>query len=86
MIKVTRHCDKCKAEVDEKEQFWNMEIRCYEGSYKTDFQTPVKTLQVCRPCLESFGIHVIRKDNEKPKPVPTIESLFKAILELAQGG
>jgi hypothetical protein len=41
-----------------------------------------KHMQVCRPCLESFGIHVQTKT--KDDVVPTVPSLEELIREIVQ--
>lgn len=89
-VKIVRACDKCKSNVEEKQQLWKVgvEARCYNG-----FAAPSLTnydfvkgmgMDVCRSCLEGFGIHAQSKDisptSEKP---PTLEEL---ILEIVAEG
>ena len=41
-----------------------------------------KSLQVCRPCLESLGVHVMRETKEKPGYVErTTEDILIELLE-----
>lgn len=84
--KVIYTCDKCGAEQLTHEQFWTVGVQANHfgatvGPY--DF-VDGKKLEVCRPCLESFGIHVTTKKNEpQPKP-PTVEELIREIIERCQ--
>ena len=83
-VVVKRFCDKCKKEVLEKDQLWNVEIRAECEERVSQFNYPCKTIQVCRPCLESFGIYVVEKPGvEKPKP-SSVEDLVREIIALVQ--
>lgn len=80
-------CDKCGKEQDNNKQFWSVGVGAtcletrYSGGSIMDWSVKDKTLQVCRPCLESFGIHVIkRKDETIPNKLPTTEELIVEIL------
>jgi hypothetical protein len=87
-IKTIYICDKCGAEQFSEEQFWTVGLwaacsatrtTAYPNEYVAD-----KRVHVCRPCLESFGIHVRVKDGVDPAPSPTIEELIREILEMAK--
>ena len=79
MIKTIYKCDKCGNEQYAADQFWNVIISAGSVHFS---QNTVKRIMVCRPCLESFGIHVTKqKDTEPPKP-PTIEELLREIINM----
>jgi len=76
-------CDKCDAEQKTQEEFWTVGVTAlpYIGTTNTFVQG--KSMQVCRPCLESFGIYVQKKQPHElviPMP-PTLEDL---IVDLVQ--
>jgi hypothetical protein len=85
-VRTIYKCDKCGAEQDESEQFWKVMISAqiinyYGSSY------PVKDIQVCRPCLESFGIHDQRPVAVKETaPAPSVEDLIRQIMEMVTEG
>ena len=83
MIKTIYTCDKCNKEQYTADQFWKVGVVARPNNNEiTPYQTPVKSIQVCRLCLESFGIHVQKKEGVKPSPSPpTIE---KRILSAAR--
>ena len=87
-IKTIYICDKCGAEQVTPEQFWTVGLwAVYSATRTTAEQNEYvadKRVQVCRPCLESFGIHVRIKDSVDPAPQPTIEELIREILEMAK--
>lgn len=86
-IKYTRTCDKCAAVVDDKDQLWSIKILpvCYSGAHAQDTfdSSPTMKLDVCRPCLESFGLHVMRKPNVPAKPIPTIVEAIQEMIDIS---
>jgi hypothetical protein len=82
-IQTIYKCDKCGAEQDTYEQFWAVGIAALHFPLNTERSFLAdKSIQVCRPCLESFGIHVTKKPSAPvPKP-PTVEELIREILQL----
>lgn len=79
-------CDKCKSEQLTPEQFWTVGVQAnhYPTASGTYDFVEGKKLEVCRPCLESFGIYVRTRENEPKPTVPTVEELIRQILELVQ--
>ena len=82
-IRTIYTCEKCGAEQLTGDQFWTVGVQANHHAYSPQVWQFVtgKSLQVCRPCLESFGIHVQTKPNEEPAPVPTVEELIREIIE-----
>lgn len=81
-IKTIYVCDNCGAEQHTPDQFWTVGVNAAPVNYhfKNDEFVQGKKLQVCRPCLESFGIHVQKKPNEPEKPVPTTAELLVQLI------
>ena len=80
-ITTTYKCDKCGNEQASKEQFWHVEIvvsTLYVPKYTQ------KEIDVCRPCLESFGIFVSIEMKETLPPPPTVEDLIREIITMVQ--
>ena len=79
-------CDRCGKEQDTHNQFWVVGVAVkhydFDSNRSMDFHG-AKTLHVCRPCLESFGIFAKDKPSE-PETPQTIESLMRQIIGLAQ--
>ena len=86
-IRYIRVCDKCKGEVDDKDQLWAIKILpvCYSGAHAQDTfdSSPTMKLDVCRPCLESFGINVTTKPNVPVKPHPTIVEAIQEMIDIS---
>ena len=82
MIKTSYVCDNCGAEQSTPDQFWTVGVNAAPVNYafKNDEYVNGKKLQVCRTCLESFGIHVQKKLNEPEKPTPTTAELLVQLL------
>lgn len=82
-IKTIYICEKCGQEQLSAEQFWTVGVQAYHHGYsvgKYDF-VEGKKLQVCRRCLESFGIHVKQQNDQESQPVPpTLEDLIAEII------
>ncbi len=79
-VKTIYICDKCGNEAADSKQFWTVGVtaNCHT-SLAGHFVTGM-SMQVCRPCLESFGIHVQKKPKEEEAPkIPTLE---EAIIEI----
>ena len=74
-------CDKCGAEQGTVDQFWTVGVfaHVYNGSLNTyspaidgDYK-----MQVCRKCLEEFGIHASNRPPKEPARAPiTLEDLI----------
>lgn len=80
MIRTIYKCDKCGNEQGESEQLWTVGITASTVYCSTTI--PYRKIEVCRPCLESFGICVTKKkDVEPPKP-PTVEELIREIISM----
>lgn len=80
-------CDKCNNEQPSREQFWKVGISArhygaptYGGGCMEIIGE--KFIDVCRPCLESFGIYTKTKPTEPSTP-ETIERHMRRIIELA---
>lgn len=87
MIKTTYICDKCNAEQDTREQFWTLGIWVnYGGSgYGESAHEHKRSIQVCRPCLESLGVHVTQETRAKPEFVErTTEDILRELIERVQ--
>ena len=74
-------CDKCGNEQDNRDQFWNVEISISAHYYSKQSQ---KAIDVCRQCLESFGILVRRENKATLPPPPTVEDLIREIIAMVQ--
>ena len=83
-VTVEYKCEKCGHVQSTPEQFWELLVHVEHypnGDRVNKWQTPKFKMQVCRPCLESFGINV-QKKAEGPTPVyPTIEDLITEIVQ-----
>ena len=84
MIKTPYICDRCKAEQPTDVQFWKLGVFAAPvaaPSY-TYFKAEVanRSLQVCRPCLEYFGILVQKKSNEAPPSTRTTDDILLELL------
>ena len=82
-IKTIFICDKCKCEQLTDDQFWHVSVKA--GTAKYGLYTVAKMeIQVCRPCLESYGIHVTQVKPPAVQPeVPTLESVITDIVQRA---
>lgn len=74
-------CDKCGDTSESSVQFWTIGITANCSVFASNQMVADKSLNVCRPCLESFGVHVIVRKDEPVKETPTIE---QAIVEIIQ--
>lgn len=84
-VRTIYKCDKCSSETEKNEQFWTVGVTANAQLYTSrDFVTGF-SMQVCRPCLESLGIHVRTKpaDGQEAPPRPTLEEV---ILEIVRTG
>lgn len=86
MIRTIYKCDKCGKEQDTAEQFWTVGIFArakdrYPARSSLD-ESADRSLEVCRPCLESLGVHV-QKVNP-PAVQPPVASLEDRIREIAE--
>jgi hypothetical protein len=88
-VKTLYICDKCGGVQETADQFWTVGVTANHGMHleARNFYVKDKHVQVCRPCLESFGIHVMQKPSDPPKPqLPTVEELIREIISLVQEG
>jgi hypothetical protein len=87
-VRTIYKCDKCGGEQDTEAQFWIVGVVADHIGHKPNCYAPTSfvekmSMQVCRPCLESFGIYVQIKKNEPDPPVPTTEELICEIVRRA---
>lgn len=82
-IKTIYTCDKCGNEQDKPDQFWTVGVSASSGSMPTNYFVQDKSMHVCRPCLESFGIHVRKKaeDAQNPPKIPSVEDLIRELVQ-----
>jgi hypothetical protein len=88
-VKTLYICDKCGGVQETAGQFWTVGVTANHGMHPgaRNLYVKDKHVQVCRPCLESFGIHVMQKPSDPPKPqLPTVEELIREIISLVQEG
>jgi ribosomal protein L40E len=84
MIKTTYICDRCSAEQPTIDQFWSIGVWAVHnaGSYSDSAQEHKRSIQVCRPCLEAFGVNVQRETKAQPSYVErTTEDILTELLE-----
>lgn len=85
MITTIYKCDKCGSEQETDEQFWTVGVTAYcSGRYSArggeyDYVEGMH-MQVCRLCLEGFGIYAQKKPHE-PVSQPTTEDLIREIIQ-----
>lgn len=72
-------CDKCNDSQVTPQQFWTLGLHLNHN-----FSNPYKTINLCRNCLESFGIHATDETKKSPdyNPPKTVEDLFREIIEI----
>lgn len=77
-------CDKCGNEEKSSGDFWNVGISANPINYSHGSNIIQRLqIQICRQCLESFGIKVHKKPNVAPGPTPpTIEELITEIVAI----
>ena len=81
-VKTIYKCDKCGAEQGNTNQFWRVGLTAeHHPSFSPapNF-VPRKYMDVCRPCLESLGIHAMKKDEPLSFPEPTLEDVIREII------
>jgi len=71
-------CDRCGTEQNSSQNFWVIGIAAHHSVYKSLTEREFirdMSMQVCRPCLEHFGVHVISRPDPKSeaKEEPTLE-------------
>ena len=72
-------CEKCGAEQAKPDQFWVVGIQAHCINDRPYGQ--VKQMQVCRLCLEAFGIYDNRPaEVQAVNPPPTLEDLIIEIV------
>lgn len=77
-VTVTYKCDKCGKEQYSPQQFW--EARIGHRHLASTNWCESKSIQVCRKCLENFGLVPKIETKEDNVPLPTIEELIREIL------
>lgn len=82
-IKTLYTCDKCGHEQENTDQFWTVGVSASHGLFHSSHFVENKFMHVCRPCLESFGIHVLKKPEheENPPHIPSVEDLIREIVQ-----
>ena len=83
-VKTIYTCDKCGNEQENPGQFWTVGVSATPSFHPASNSfVPGKHIHVCRPCLESFGIHVQKKPEheENPPQIPGIEDLIREIVQ-----
>lgn len=78
-------CDSCKTQEKARGELWTVRVYAtHSMGYRSDYDAPVKEIDVCRPCLEKLGIHDHRKLAEKAAaPAPeTAEELVRRLVEM----
>jgi hypothetical protein len=74
-------CDKCGAVQNTDNQFWTIGVTAKSRERTSDSFVQGKSMEVCRPCLESFGLFVSKKIEEAPEyNPPTLEELIREII------
>lgn len=83
-IKTIYTCDNCGNEQEKPDQFWVVGVNATHilSAPNKEFVSG-KHMQVCRPCLESFGIHVQKKPDHEQNPpqIPSVEDLIREIVQ-----
>lgn len=79
-------CDKCGAEQETPVQFWTLQVTARTALDEYESSVSGLRIEVCRECLEKYGIY--SKQKQKPKQTPeenkvTIESLIKDLIKNA---
>jgi len=82
-VKIEYRCDRCGAVQESSEQFWTVEvIATGHGEQRRSYGNNGR-IEVCRPCLEGFGIHVRPKpDAASTPPPPSLEEMIREICQL----
>ena len=85
-VKTLYICDKCGGTQETADQYWFVGVTANRGIHPEGrLYVKDKHMHVCRPCLESFGIHVMQKPSDPPNPQPpTVEELIREIISLVQ--
>jgi len=87
MITTIYKCDKCGNTQKTPEQFWRVGVVVNivtSKLYNVLYESSPHTMQVCRDCLEHFGIHPQKKTIESPTyNPPTLEDLIIEIVNNA---
>jgi methionine synthase II (cobalamin-independent) len=75
-------CDKCGNSQTNPGQFWALRVNVVDANYSTSREW--KSMNVCRPCLESFGIYAQEETKKSPdyNPPETVEDLIRKILDI----
>ena len=86
---VTRTCDRCKKDVPQSEQLWDVAITCEaQGLYRASFHTPTKQQKAewCRLCVDEMDVMVGLLRADSPPPKYTFEDLVREIVEECNNG
>ena len=82
-VKTIYKCDKCGTEQDNDTQFWTVGVTANHGLKPNTCFVTGKSMQVCRPCLEGFGLFVQKRpDIPTPSKEPSIEEMIREIIEM----
>ena len=79
MITTIYKCDKCGNEQNNNNHFWTVGITA-TTSQSSSGTFPIKSMNVCRLCLESLGVYVTKKADEPLPAPPTVEELIREII------
>lgn len=76
-------CDKCGHEQEKPDQFWTVGVSATHGLFTSNEFVQNKSMHVCRPCLESFGICVQKKPEHEQNPpqIPSVEDLIRELVQ-----
>ena len=77
-------CDKCGNEQEKPNQFWTVGVSATHSAYPPNNEfVQGKHMHVCRPCLESFGIHVQKRPEhaQNPPQIPSVEDLIRELVQ-----
>ena len=84
-ITTTYKCDKCGKEQNTREQFWTVGVSASCSQATSKYDAPYFKMEVCRACLESFGIYAQKvKEPEQQQKTPTLEELIIDIVMNAE--
>lgn len=83
-VKTLYTCDKCGNVQETPKQFWTVRVIANHIKYPSQAFVKDKFIQVCRFCLESFGLCVHTKPDEPPPKFPTLEELIREIVQRCQ--
>ena len=81
-VRTIYKCDKCGDEQNNNNQFWTVGVTANCGCHTSEEYVAGKSMQVCRTCLEGFGIHIQKKTGQAEQPkVPSVEELLAELIQ-----